>query len=85
MKCTSGEFTMILALLKILFPNLCLFLIINMCSKIHEGYRCVDWLFRLVLDQSVCERKFACLSAILILICVIFPYMLTSNSFNLCI
>jgi hypothetical protein len=67
MKCISGEFTMILAPLKILFLNLCLFLIINVCSKIREGYRCVDWLFRLVLDQSMCGRKFACISAILIL------------------
>jgi hypothetical protein len=46
-----------------------LFLIINVCSKIHEGYRCVDWLFRLVLDQSMCGRKFACISVIFIFIC----------------
>jgi hypothetical protein len=71
MNCISGEFTMILSLLKILFPNLCLFLIINMCIKIHEGYRCVGWLFRLVLDQSMCGRKIACISAISILICII--------------
>jgi hypothetical protein len=69
MKCISGEFTMILSLLKILFPNLCLFLIINMCSKIHEGYMCVDWLFKLVLGQSMCERKFGFISVIFILIC----------------
>jgi hypothetical protein len=68
LKCTSGEFTMILSLLKILFSNLCLFLIINMCSKIHEGYRCVDWLFRLVLDQSMCDRKFGFISVIFILL-----------------
>jgi hypothetical protein len=70
MKFTFGEFTMILSLLKILFPNLCLFLIINMCSKIHEGYRCVDWLFRLALDQSMCERKFGFISVIFILSCI---------------
>jgi hypothetical protein len=29
LKCTSGEFTMILSLLEILFPNLCLLLFIN--------------------------------------------------------
>jgi hypothetical protein len=67
MKCISGEFTMILSLLKILFPNLCLFFIINVCSKIHEDYRCVDWLFRLVLDQSMCG--FACIFSIFIFIC----------------
>jgi hypothetical protein len=70
LKFTSGEFTMILSLLKILFPNLCLFLIINMCSKIHEGYRCVDWLFRLVSDPSMCERKFGFISVIFILSCI---------------
>jgi hypothetical protein len=61
---------MILSLLKVLFPNLCLFSIINMCSKIHEGYRCVDWLFRLVLDQSMCERKFGLISVKFILLCL---------------
>jgi hypothetical protein len=70
LKCTSGEFTMILSLLEILFPHLCLFLIINMCSKIHEGYRCVDWLFRFVLDQSMCERKFGFINVILVLLCI---------------
>jgi hypothetical protein len=70
MKCTSGEFTMILSLLKILFNNLFLFLIINMCSKIHEGYRCAEWLFKLVLDQSMCERKFGFISVIFILLCI---------------
>jgi hypothetical protein len=29
---------MILSLLEILFPHLCLFLIINMCIMFHEGY-----------------------------------------------
>jgi hypothetical protein len=70
MKCISGEFTMILSLLKILFPNLCLFLIINMCSKIHEGHRCADWMFNLVLDQIMCERKFGFISIIFILSCI---------------
>jgi hypothetical protein len=53
-----GEFTIILSMLEILFPNLCLFLIINMYSKIHKSYRCVCWFFRLVLGQSMCKRKF---------------------------
>jgi hypothetical protein len=69
-KCASGEFTMILYLLKILFPNICLFLIINMCSKIHEGYRCAEWLFKLVLDQSMCERKLGFIAVIFILLCI---------------
>jgi hypothetical protein len=47
---TSGEFIMILSLLEILFPHLCLFLNITMCSKINKGYRCVYWFFGLVLD-----------------------------------
>jgi hypothetical protein len=46
---TSAEFIMILYLLDILFPNLCFSLIINVYSKIHNSYRCVCWLFRLVL------------------------------------
>jgi hypothetical protein len=66
LKCTSGEFTVILSLLEILFPHLCLFLIINMCSKIHKGYRCVYWFFRLVLEQSMFRRKFGYISAIVI-------------------
>jgi hypothetical protein len=65
-----GEFTMILSLLKILFPNLCLFSIINMYSKIHKGYRCVCWFFRLVLGQSMCRRKFDYISVIFIFICI---------------
>jgi hypothetical protein len=74
LKCISGEFNMILSLIEILFPNLCLFLIINVCSKIHEGYRCVDWLFRLGLHQSMCGRKFACIPVIFIFICNILLY-----------
>jgi hypothetical protein len=61
---------MSLSLLEILFPRLCLFLIINMCSKIHEGYRCVYGFFRLVLDQSTCRRKFGFISVIFILLCI---------------
>jgi hypothetical protein len=61
---------MILSLLEILFPHLCLFLIINMCSKIHKGYRCVYWFFRLVLDQSMCRRKFGFISVMFILLCI---------------
>jgi hypothetical protein len=59
---------MILSLLEILFPHLCLFLIINMCSKIHKGYRCVYWFFGIVLDQSMCRRKFGFISFIIIFI-----------------
>jgi hypothetical protein len=80
LKYVLGEFTMILSLLEILFPNLCLFLIINMCSKIHKGYRCVCWFFRLVLDQSMCRRKFGFSSVIIILICLIL-YLLARNAF----
>jgi hypothetical protein len=69
-KCILGEFTMILPLLKILFPHLCLFLIINMCSKIHKGYRCVCWFFRLVLDQRMCRRKIGFIFVIFILLCI---------------
>jgi hypothetical protein len=69
LKCIFGEFSMILSLFEILFPKLCLALIINVCSKIDEGYRCVDWLFRLVLDQSMCGIKFACIPVIFIFIC----------------
>jgi hypothetical protein len=39
LNCILGEFTMILSLLEILFPHLCLFLIINMCSIFHKGYK----------------------------------------------
>jgi hypothetical protein len=40
-KCIFGGFTMILSLLEILIPQLCLFLIINMCSMFHKGSMCV--------------------------------------------
>jgi hypothetical protein len=62
---------MILSLIEILYSNLFMFLIINVCRKIHEGYRCVDWLFRLILDQSMCRRKIGFISVIFILICII--------------
>jgi hypothetical protein len=61
---------MIVSLLEILFSNLCLFLIINMYIKIHKGYRCVCWFFRLVLVQSMCRRKFDYISVIFIFICI---------------
>jgi hypothetical protein len=48
LKYISGEFILILYLLEILFTNVCLSLIINVYSKIHNSYRCVCWLFRLV-------------------------------------
>jgi hypothetical protein len=70
LKYIFGEFTMILPLLEILFSNLFLFLIINMYGKIHMDYRCVCWLFRIVLDQSMCRRKFDFISVIFILICI---------------
>jgi hypothetical protein len=69
-KCTSGEFTMILSLLEILFPNICLFLLINVEIKIHKSFKCVCWFFRLVLGQSMCRRKFDYISVIFIFICI---------------
>jgi hypothetical protein len=66
-----GEFTMILSLLEILFPHLCLFLIINMCGMFHDGYMCVCGFFKLVLNQSMCRRKLGLISVIFILICII--------------
>jgi hypothetical protein len=41
LKSDLGEFTMILSLLEILIPQLCMFLIIKMCSMFHKGYVCV--------------------------------------------
>jgi hypothetical protein len=61
---------MILSLLEILFPHLCLFLIMIMCSKVHKGYRCVYWFFRLVLDQNMCRRKTGFISVTVILLCI---------------
>jgi hypothetical protein len=66
-----GEFIMILSLLEILFPHLCLFFIINMCSMFHKGYRCVPWFVGLVLDQSMCRRKLGFNYVVFILICII--------------
>jgi hypothetical protein len=71
LKSIFGEFTMILSLLEILFTYLCLFLIINMCSMFHKGYRCVSWFFGLVLDQSMCRRKLGFNYVVFVLICII--------------
>jgi hypothetical protein len=71
LKSTFGEFIMILSLLEILFPHLCLFLIINKCSMFHKGYRCVCRFFKLVLDQSVCRRMMGLISVLFIFICII--------------
>jgi hypothetical protein len=74
LKSIFGEFIMLLSLLEILFPHLCLFLIINMCSMFHKGYMCVCGSFKLVLDQSVCRRKLGLISVIFILICIMSFY-----------
>jgi hypothetical protein len=71
LKSTFGEFTMILSLLEVLFPHLCLFLIINMCSMFHKGSMCVSWFFGLFLDQSMCRRKLGFNYVVFILICSI--------------
>jgi hypothetical protein len=71
LKCISGEFIMILSLLAIIIPDLCLFLIIDMCSMFHKGYRCVSWFFGLVLDQSMCRIKLGFNYVVFILICII--------------
>jgi hypothetical protein len=70
-KSIFSEFTLILSLLEIIFPYLCLFLIINMCSMFHKGYRCVSWFLGLVLDQSMCRRKLGFNYVVFILICII--------------
>jgi hypothetical protein len=69
-KCTSGEFTLILYLLEILFPNICLFLCINGYIQIHDSYKCVYWFLGLVLGQSMCRIKFDYIFVIFILICI---------------
>jgi hypothetical protein len=61
---------MIFSLLEVLFPHLCLFLNITMCSKINKGYRCVYWFFGLILDQSLCRRNIGFISVIFILLCI---------------
>jgi hypothetical protein len=71
MKCTSDEFTMILSLIEILFPNICLFLLINAEIKIHKSFKCVCWFFWLVLGQSMCRRKFDYISVIFFLYALI--------------
>jgi hypothetical protein len=70
----SGEFTLILSLLKILFPNLCLFLIINVYFKIYNSSKCICWFLRLVLGQSMCRRKFGSISVKIIFICI-YPFI----------
>jgi hypothetical protein len=57
LKCTSGEYFMILSLLEILFTDLCLFLIIDVLVKIYKGYRCVCWFPRRVLDQRIVRES----------------------------
>jgi hypothetical protein len=69
-KCTSGEFTLILSLLELLFLNLGLFLLINVYIKIHNSYKCVCWLLGLVLGQSMCRRKFDLIAVTFIFICI---------------
>jgi hypothetical protein len=65
-KCTSGEFTLILSLYEILFPNIYLFLFINVYIKIHNSYKCVCWFLGLVLGQSMCRRRFGPIAVIFI-------------------
>jgi hypothetical protein len=69
-KCTSGEFTLILSLLEILFLNLCLFLLLNVYIKLHNSYKCVCWFLGLVLGQSMCRGKFGLIVVIFIFICI---------------
>jgi hypothetical protein len=69
-KYTFTELIMIFVLLEIFIPDLCLFLIINVQIKFYNGYRCVCWFPRLVLDQRVCRRKFGSRSALLMFICI---------------
>jgi hypothetical protein len=71
---------MILSLLEILFPNLCLFLFINVEIKIYNSSRCICWFLRLVLGQSMCRRKFGLLAVVNIFI-VLILYMLARNAF----
>jgi multisubunit Na+/H+ antiporter MnhG subunit len=70
LKCTSGEFSLILSLLEIFFPNICLFLFINVYIKIHNSYKCVCWYLGLFLSQSMCWRKFGLIAVIFIFICI---------------
>jgi hypothetical protein len=70
LKYTFDEFNMILSLLEILFPNLCLFIFINVEIKIYNSSRCICWFVRLVLGQSMCRRKFGPITIIFIFICI---------------
>jgi hypothetical protein len=70
LQCTSGEFTLNLSLLEILFPSVCLFLIINVKIKIYNSSRCICWFLRLVLDQNMCRRGFGYIVVIFIFICI---------------
>jgi hypothetical protein len=70
LKCTSCEFTLILSLLEILFPNICLFLFINVYIKIHNISKCVYWFLGLVLVLSMCGRKFGLIVVIFTFICI---------------
>jgi hypothetical protein len=38
--------------------------------KIYNSSKCVCWFLRLVLDQSICRRKFGFISVIIILKCI---------------
>jgi hypothetical protein len=62
---------MILYLIEIIILDLCLFLIINICSMFHKGCRCVSWFFGLVLDQIMCRRNLGFNYVVFILICII--------------
>jgi hypothetical protein len=70
LKCTCGEFILILSLLEILFPHIYLFLFVNVYIKIPNSYKCVCWFLGLVLGQSMCRRKFDSISVIFIFICI---------------
>jgi hypothetical protein len=84
-KCTSGKFIMILSLLEIVFPDLCLVLIINVLFKIYKGYRCVCWFPRLVLDHRKSERKFGSRSVIFFLYAFILFLVNRNAIFDICI
>jgi hypothetical protein len=69
-RCTFTELIMIFGLLEIFIPDLCLFLFINGLIKFYNSSRCVCWFSRLVLDQSMCRRKFGSSTVIFIFICI---------------
>jgi multisubunit Na+/H+ antiporter MnhG subunit len=81
LKRTSGEFTLILSLLEMLFPYICLFLFINVYIKIHNSYKCVCWFLRLVLGRSLCRRSLAPFLVYLFLYALIL-LLLARNAFN---